>query len=251
MLPSTPTLALEIPKAYSMPAASPLYRPPPFKFQDCRMATIIFKTTAETLKRLVPAPLKPNPDQLISVYYGLFHDAEPAVFDWKEVGLVVPVTHGDTSGLYFTHMYQDTDSIAIAREIWGFPTKEAVITITEASGEFSTVVSRQGATLLKATMRPEIRVEEVPPTHTETFFNLKLIPSVKRGAPPDVLQLTATPVVQQATELHTGPGTLQLGTSPEDQLGDIPVLEVVSAQFEVMGQTLDCGEVAFDYLAHH
>ncbi len=252
MLPPSPTVELEMPMVYSMPAASPLYPPPPFKYVGNRQATILFKTTAETLKRLVPAPLKPNPDQLIGVYSGLLAVTEPFPFTYHEVGVIVPVTHSAMAGLFFTHLYLDTATgIAAGREIWGFPKKEADITFTEAGGVVSTVVSRLGATLMKATVRPVIRVEVVPPNPYQYFYNLKAIPSVKRGAPPDVLQLTAVPYVHQTTELHQGPGTLDLGNSPQDLLADIPILEVAGAQFEVYDMTLDYGEVVVDYLAHH
>ncbi len=252
MFPPPPNLELEVPKVFSMPAASPLYPPPPFKYVGNRQATILFKTTAETLERLVPAPLKPNPDQFIGVYYGLLTVAEPLSFPYKEVGVIVPVTHGAAAGMFVTHMYLDTTTgIAAGREIWGFPKKDADITITEAGGEFSTVVSRMGATLIKATVHPAVRVEVAPPNPYQYLYTLKVIPSVKRGAPPDVLQLTAVPFGKQTSELHQGPGTLELANSPYDQLADIPILEVAGAQFEVFDMTLDYGEVVVDYLAHH
>lgn len=252
MSPSTPTLELAIPKVYSMPAASPMFPSPPFKYQGCRQATVLFKTTAEALTRLVPAPLQPNPDQLIGVYYSLLTVREPAVTTYKEVGTLIPVVLGKIFGLYTAHMYLDTTvGIVCGREIWGFPKKEAEISFTEDGGAVATVVSRNGAPLIKASMRPEIAVKDIPPNPYQAMFTLKVIPSVKRDAPPDVLQLTSTPVVRQVAELHTGPATIELSSSPLDQLGDVPVLEVAGAQFEVFDMTLDYGEVAVDYLAPH
>jgi acetoacetate decarboxylase len=254
MVQSIPPLEREmkVPQVFSMPAASPMFAPPPYEYQGNRQATIMFKTSPETLARLVPAPLQPNPEHIMGIYYGLLTIRPPSAMSYKEVGIFVPVAYGEAPGLYVAFLYLDTTvGIVCGREMWGFPKKDASITMTEERGEVSTVVSRFGFPLIKATMRPEARAEVIPAPYYQALFTLKVIPSIKRGAPPDVLQLTSTAVLWQTTELHTGPGTLELSTSPLDPLGDIPILGMAGARFEIYDMTLDYGEVAVDYLALH
>jgi acetoacetate decarboxylase len=244
------TRALEIPKVYSMPAASPMYPPPPYQYRGNRWATVFFRSSPEALDRLVPAPLQPNPDCIVAFYFALISMKVPIEFGYKEVGILVPVAHGETQGLYCAYMYLDTVApIVVGREIWGFPKKEASIALTEEGGEVSVVVSHFGFPLIKAAMRPETRIEVIPESPYQAFFNLKVIPSARRNAPPDVLQLTSMPHCVQTSELYQGPGTLEFGPHPFEPLGNIPILEIVGAQLEVQDMMLDYGEIAIDYLA--
>ena len=82
------------------------------------------------------------------------------------------------------------------------------------------------------------------------IFNVKLIPSVEKNAPPDVLQLTATTLGNpKFRELRPGVGTLEFGSTAADPLGGIPVLEILRAACYEYGFILDYGEVVYDYLA--
>ena len=246
------TLVIEIPQARSMPATAMAYPLPPISYRGNRQVTIMFKTSPEVLANLVPAPLQPNPDQLLAFYSALMHVTAPMEWTYKEVGLLVPVSYNGRPGNYFVCLYLDTvEGILAGREIWGFPKQQAEITYAEAEGGVTTSGERMGFPLFKASMRLETQLTEIPPSPPGPFFNLKIIPSVKRDAPPDVLQLTATEFVPETTELYVGPATLEFGDSPFDHLNDIPILGLASAQFTVYSATLDYGEVVLDYLDLH
>jgi acetoacetate decarboxylase len=49
---------------FSMPRVAPLYEAPPYLYQGNRSINILFRTTPETLRGLVPTPLVSNPDSL-------------------------------------------------------------------------------------------------------------------------------------------------------------------------------------------
>jgi len=70
----------------------------------------------------------------------------------------------------------------------------------------------------------------------------------KKGAPPDVMQLTSTTL--ENVKVHgeyTGKATLEFGTSPADPLHRIPIKEVVGGSYENVDFTLTFGEVVHDY----
>jgi acetoacetate decarboxylase len=81
-------------------------------------------------------------------------------------------------------------------------------------------------------------------------FNMKLIPSVKKNAPPDVMQLTSMiPRDAEMTKLLSGEAKLVLGSTPSSPLGKIPVRKITSCLYTESGFVLDYGEVVHDYLA--
>jgi acetoacetate decarboxylase len=80
------------------------------------------------------------------------------------------------------------------------------------------------------------------------WFNLKLIPSVKRNAPPDVMQLTSTLIESGTHELYTGSVKLNLGSSVSDPLAGIPVVEILEGRYSIDDLTLGYGEIIYDYL---
>lgn len=237
---------------YSMPSSSPLYMEPPYYYKGSRVVTIMFRTTSEALQQLVPEPLIPNPDDLAFVYFGEFKVDSPWKTTYREVGIGTPAIFGKTVGSYLIYLYLDPAlAIVPGREIWGWPKKDAEITFTVENHLFSTRVVRNGFTLLSASVDAAERVEPLPVQPDMPSFNLKLIPSVKKNNPPDVLQLTSAIVLSEKQELNRGQASLSLASSPADDLGAIPVVEIISGEQCVENATLDCGDVLFDYLAEN
>jgi acetoacetate decarboxylase len=232
---------------YSMPSAAPLYPEPPFHYENNRVINILFRTAPAILQELVPAPLTPNPDNLAFIYIGVFNVPQKAVY--KEAGIGIPAFFGETIGSYLVYLYLDPAlAIIPGREIWGWPKKDANITFTEENGVFSASVSRDGTTLIRASVNASENVDPIPDQPSTPSFNLKLIPSVRKNHPPDVLQLTTTQVVSRKKELHRGPATLAFNSTVEDPLGNIPVIEILSGEQSIEDMSLDCGDVLYDYL---
>jgi len=212
----------------------------------------LFKTKPEILRELVPEPLVPNPDNLIFVYIGILNVGDPPTFSYKEMGIGVPVSLSGNAGNYCPYMYLDKAIPIIAgREIYGFPKKDAYIKIIEEKERVVAKMVRAGTTILNAMVQLSEQVEPIPdPEHPNLpWFNLKLIPSIKKDAPPDVKQLTSTTLSGNVVkEEYTGETTLEFGSSPYDPLGQIEVAEIVYGSFYVSDFILGYGEVVYDYL---
>jgi acetoacetate decarboxylase len=232
---------------YSMPSTAPLYPEPPFHYENNTVISIVFRTAPETLQELVPAPLRPNPDHLAFIYVGVFN--VPGKATYREAGVGIPAFFGETFGSYLVYLYLDPAlAIIPGREIWGWPKKDAEITFTEEQRTFHASVIREGVTLIRASVNASERVEPIPDQPDTPSFNLKLIPSVKKNHPPDILQLTSTTVSSRKKELYRGPATLAFTSATADPLGNIPVLEIISGEQSIEDMSLDCGDVLFDYL---
>jgi acetoacetate decarboxylase len=245
-------------KGYSMPFTAPLYGSPPLKYSDSKIVTVVFKTSPQVLRKMVPQPLVPNPQGLMFAYTSslnvLAHQSGEFSFpgaNYFEVVLGIPVRFDQTGGNYCVVMYLDktVTGVSFGREIWGYPKKGANITFVEEGGKVSTTVERFGTTIMKLSFERTQRVEPVPPRPGTPTFNLKFIPSIRKDAPPDVMQLTSNVSEFNRKELWRGKGSVEFGSLSADPLGDIPVLEIVAAEYAIAEGSLGFGEVVHDYLA--
>ena len=238
-----------------MPGLFPLYSAPPFEFRDNRIMIVIFKTAPEVLRELVPEPLLPNPLNLMFVYIGSLNikDANAGRFNYLEAGIGIPVVFSKTMtpGNYAVCLYlNEAMPIVGGREIFGWPKKDGKLTFTEKDGEIMGRVERLGKVLVSLSGKRQKKVEPGPQQPQLPWILQKIIPSARKDAPPDVWQLVSTLNVNTVTnELWNCTAKLEFGTGPQDPLGKIKVLEIVSAQFSVGDFDMDYGEVIHDYLA--
>jgi acetoacetate decarboxylase len=240
---------LEIPRGYSMPEAWPTFTTPPYAYENNEIAIITFKTSPEALRSLVPEPLTPNPMGMAIVYLGRLNITKPVALSYLEAGIIIPSIFKGKLGSYVTIMYLDKALPIIAgREIFGFAKKDAAITFSREGGKVSGRVTRDGIDLITLSVDGMERLEKIPTQPKIPWYTLKIIPSIIKGAPPDVKQLVSVPPGSQAKEYYSGKGNLVLKSSDLDPLGKIPILEILNIGFSVEDLILDHGEVLLDYL---
>lgn len=239
-----------------MPQIGPAYGDPPRTYHDSQIVSITFKTTPQALRKLVPKPMEPNTDGIITLYFGHFNapDYDRGNFhfpgeSYEETGLVAPVSLFKEGGGYSLFLYLNKFTPAISgREIWGFPKKDADIAMTEEGGKITFTVNRLGVAIMKATFRKTAKVDKIPARPARARYNLKYIPSAMRNAPPDVMQIVSYKQDSKIKELYNGEATLEFGSTPVDPLGEIPVVKIVRAEYMVVDGGVDYGEVLYDYL---
>jgi len=227
------------------------YGAPPYRYEGSQLVSITFETSPEILQALVPEPLAVDAGNLMSITIGLQKIVEPRPTDYYEAYISIPVFHAGTKGSYLPILYLDKAiPIVGGREIWGFSKVDAEIHLEEADGKIHARVRQDGITLIDAVMG--LGEQLIPPKDSpgKPVFNVKLIPSVKKDAPPDVMQLTSmTPRDTKVTKLRSGEATLVFGSTPSSPLGKIPVRKITSCLYTESGFVLDYGEVVYDYLA--
>lgn len=249
----SPSEAQEIKKGYTMPNAAPLYSPPPVQFRDNKIISILFKTTPEVLQALVPEPLVPNPGNLMFIYVGELNIVDPigGKYSYLEAGIGAPVTFSKTSGNYAIYLYLDKAlPIVGGREIWGWPKKDAQISFTVQDGKINAKLERFGAPIITVTSTLLKKIDPIPSQPELPWFNLKIIPSVKKNSTPDVMQLTsAINTGSKTNELYNCKASVKFGSSPMDPLGNIEIVKVMGAQYRISDFVMNYGEVLHDYLA--
>lgn len=230
---------------------APAFPDPPYQFKGNRIAVLVFKTTPEALQKLVPKPLMPLPTNLIFIYFSKLTVVYGSItYPYLEVAIGVPVMHQGMIAYFYPVLYLDkTMAITIGREIWGYHKKGGNITFNIKGAKITGTLDRLGTRLINFNFTIG---EKLPPDTPQPNFPpycLKIIPSVEKGAPPDVKQITSTVIRdKKVLELYKGTGTLEFKSGEFDPLGDIPVLEIISGSYSVGDFVFDYGKVIHDYL---
>jgi acetoacetate decarboxylase len=235
---------------YTIPAVAPAYGRPPYAYRGCPQLVVPFIAAPGTTRRLVPEPLVPNPDDLMFVMIGRMLSDEFG--SNSEVFIAVPSRYGEMTGNFAVALYLDDDAaIASGREVWGWPKKAAEFRLDERDGVVTTVVTRGGADIVTARLHVEGPGDAASLGVEPTWFNLKLIPSVVQGAPPDVMQITSTRLANvRIDDVRVGAATVAFGNAAGDRLADLIRVEraLPGAHFR-FGCDLTLGDVVHDYLA--
>jgi acetoacetate decarboxylase len=142
----------------STPLLSPLYPGPPYHYVDAKLFLALFNPTEESIRKLLPSPLRPSQMPLAGLLFAEQPCKETGTF--MESGMLVqcmfdnPETKVEEVGVYFCYNYVDSDiAQAAGREIWGYPRKRAEISLNWKKDTLTATTKRDGITLLKATCR--------------------------------------------------------------------------------------------------
>ncbi|MDQ7783957.1 MAG: acetoacetate decarboxylase family protein [Desulfomonilaceae bacterium] len=235
---------------FTVPRTAPLYQAPPWEYRDNRAIVIVFETTPDILTELVPEPLVPHALNYAFAYIGRYNLESPSKLTYHEAGIGIPSSYETTQGKFAAFIYSDkVMPLAAGREIWGSPKKDAVIQFKEDGKRVTATVSRGGRAVMRATLSKDRKLDPKMGWPEAPWFSLKLVPSVEKDARPAVMQITSTTVRDRFKELYAGKATLEFDSTPDDPLGKMKVLGLVSAQFAVYDFDIGYGEILHDYLA--
>jgi acetoacetate decarboxylase len=227
-----------------------MYGAPPYAFEGNRTISMSFTTSPDVLRELVPEPLVPNGDNLMSLVINRLRVVQPGEFSYNEALLSIPVSYGESTGHYSPVLYLDKAlGIVSGREIWGYSKIDADIDIVENEDSLTAQVTREGTTLIDVTFELGPVALPITTLPDARYFNLKAIPSAASGTPYDVKQITSSVIRDyEIQKLTPGKGQITFGTSPTDPLGNIPVISIQDANFLVYNSVLDYDGILYDYL---
>lgn len=238
-------------KGTMLSSENPFYGTPPYTFEKSQYYTIALKTSPEVIRELVPEPLDPGSDDIVQISFCKHHVVSPLKFDYYEVFFSIPVSFKGITGIYMPILYLDrVEGILPGREIWGYNKVGADIRFKEEEGVVKIEVIHLEKTIISTTIN--LGMVLPPPQRPEesNIFNLKVIPSVQKDAPPDVKQLTLGKVEGWKTHLfRPGKGSLEFAANDFNPLDQIPVMKVLFAAYTENSFMLDHGMVVHDYLS--
>jgi acetoacetate decarboxylase len=242
----------EILKLPSMPAASPSYPHPPFRFVDREYMIIAYESDAAAIRAAVPEPLVPDPSN--QVYYEWIRMPDSSGFgDYTESGVVIPCSYKGEACNFVAQMYLDDDPpIAAGREIWGFPKKYAHPKLEIFEDTLTGTLVYAGQSVAMGTMAYKYESHARNPAKTmaslgKMQINLKLIPDV--DGKPAIAQLVAYNLTEITVKgSWSSPARLHLVPHVNAPVADLPVRRVVGGRHFIADLTLPGGRVLLDYL---
>ena len=243
----------EILQVPSMPAFSPSYPRGPYRFLRREYLIITYETDAEALRRALPEPLEPHPENL--VYYEWMKMPDSSGFgDYEESGSGAIATYNGEACNFSIQMYLDDEPpITAGREIWGFPKKWGVPRLKVMKDTLTGTLHYDEERVAMGTMTYkhkslENELDTVKAGLGRLNVNLKLLPDVT-GAP-KVAQLVGYRL-ENITVHGAWDGEARLDLIPHVncRVADLPVKRIVGGRHMVVDFTLPYGQVLHDYLA--
>jgi acetoacetate decarboxylase len=243
----------EINNAFSMPAASPAYPEPPYRFINREFFIITYETDMDELRKVVPEPLE-IPEPIVKYEFIKMPDSS-GLGSYTESGQVIPVIYKGQKGQYVLSMFLDNEpAIAAGREIWGYPKKLAspwlgVDPVSKDTlvgrlkyGEVDVAIGTMGYKFKALDTKPiEIAMAKTP------IFMLKIIPTPDgKTAIRQLVKVELTDVTVKGA--WTGPADLQLFRHAMAPVANLPIKRIISGTHIISDLTLQKGEVAYDYL---
>ncbi len=205
----------------SMPISAPLYNfkhNEKFLYPNAKFLMVSFSVAAESVKNLVPSPLKitnypmiicfiasyeksvlsSSPDALTS--WGSYNEAATLI----EVKLKTDETR--VKGWYCNSIFVDNDAaMAAGREIYGFPKKIAEISLLDDETRKIGIVKRHNIEIMKLEVEPQKTIDELP-----SGTVIKAI-TLKHFINPECNAIELSEFV--ATDLEFNPKIIEMGTA--------------------------------------
>ena len=236
----------------SMPAASPSYPLPPFRFVNREYMIVIYESDPDAIRAALPEPLVP--DKSNQVFYEWIRMPDSSGFgDYTESGVVIPCSFNGTPASFVSQMYLDDDPpIAAGREIWGFPKKLASPKLELVKDTLTGTLDYAGQRVAMGTMVYKHENQSRHPAKTRAALGklqvmLKLIPDV--DGKPKIAQLVGLYITEIAVKgSWSGPARLHLVPHVNAPVADLPVRRVVSGRHFLADLTLPGGQVLVDYM---
>jgi len=198
-------------------------------FLATRNLTVVFETTPEVVRELLPPPLEPTPEPLGSAWVGEIGNSN-SVGPFLGAALYVRARYGDIIGNYCITMPMSTpEAVTFGRELYGEPKKLANI-IFERQGEHVWGYAERHEVRFLS-MRGRMTGAAATGRRETSTFHFKFTPradGIGFDSPPQLIHVTGdtnTKVGQR------GRGELVFRDSPHDPVSDIPVRQVVEAVY--------------------
>ena len=198
-------------------------------FFSAQMLTIQYLTKPEIIRHVLPPGLQPTDQPLVTAMVGRWGRSN-CVHAFAGGALYVQAKHKDYVGDYCLAMPMSTDAaIIFGRELFGEPKKQATTTLERKGNTITGSCVRHGKPIisLAATM------EKTESTTESGFvnFHYKYLPkSDGQGLEWDPMLVMAT-FKTKVTLAEKGKGTLTLGNTVHDPLGEIEIVQLLSASY--------------------
>lgn len=219
------------------------------KFVGSEMVAITFRTSPETIKRLIPEPLVSDSTNMVTIVIAL--QKVPEIMNYNEIFISINASYNGKSGGYLPLLYLDRAAPIVAgREIAGFPKVDGEFEIVRLQNKVSAVLYRNGETLLEFSASLQEKSSMINEKAKSIGFVIKEIPSADGSPIPALKRLnTYTSRDSKSYDYQICENVnLKIYASNKNFMPDIPIIEIISAVSFKTDFILDYGNIEYDYL---
>jgi len=241
------------PDHWSAPTEAPLSPPFPFTFRCVEVLTLVYRTTAEAVRRMLPPPLEPLSDHVLVHIYNM-GDVE-WLGRYGECNVMIGAElPGRVRGGFSPFLFLNSDGgLAQGREVHGQPKKWANPRIEYRGDLIVGILERNGIDCCTGTMAYKQRRGSLDDLKRDTFdFSINLNYKVLQHITGEtaVRQITSRKLADvNIDECWRGPCTVELRPNAQAPLHRLPIVEELDGYYWKAGFTLVPGEIIHDYLA--
>jgi len=211
------------------------------RFVNGEMLSVDFLSDPAVVAALLPPPLEPADEPLLSAMVGRWQSN--CVGDFSGGAIYVAARHDGIEGRYVLAMWMDGDVPTIyGRDLFGEPKKLAESRLHRRGNEYSAWLERGGVRLLE--LHAQLPTELGPSEGTGVNFNFKARPASNGvGLEEDAILTRATfhSIVRGG---RAGTGALTLLGTVHDPVDELPVVSIAGASYVECDLIASCTSVA-------
>ena len=236
---------------FSTPWDAPMVPPFPFRFRQCEILTLYWRTDPDAMAFLLPPPLEPVSD-VACVHIYKMNDTD-WVGPYMEANVMFGARlPGGAEGAYSPCLVLSSDvGVAHGREVHGQPKKLGNPSLEMRGDLIVGTIERNGIDVLTGTTPfkqvPASKGDLSPWFDFSTNLNLKVIDHI--DGRPAIRQITSRQLTDvNVHEVWRAPGTVELRPNAQLPVFRLPVIEPLEAFFWKADFTLVAGRIVHDYL---
>lgn len=196
-----------------------------------------FRTDPEVYRALLPPPLEPAPEPVVVAGVGRWRSS--CVGDYAGGSIALAALHAGDAGGVAVGMWMDSEvAVAFGREVFGEPKKLGTSGLVREGSRAAGWIDRGGMRLVSIEAEPG---EDTGPAETVRLaFNYRSRTAAGGVGLDGPAVLTRTTFETRLDARFTGTGSVALRSGPHDPAGEIPVLEVLGAEYQVHDLRATC-----------
>lgn len=224
-------------------------------FYDAEMMTVYWETKPEIIKRVLPRPLKPTENPIVTAFIAKYPRTNFGV-SYLESALAVMCQFKGDVGSYILSMPVDNDiAMAGGREFYGYPKKIGQLQFNRSGDKFEGWTERRGTRFLeiKAKLKNTIKEEEARVILDRIGFkeNVLVTYNFKHFPAPDDTLFDYNPrLIRQeiefrpdSIEIAEDDFEIKLKSSTYDPWGEIEVIKKLGAFYTIGNNSMRKGSV--------
>lgn len=224
---------------YTIPQRAPLYQAPPFDYKAFSKVSVFCRVDEAAIRAALPAQFDVRGD--VIEFFIMDVPAGGSLGSYAEGGIVVPMSYqGRPGGHVLYEIVTNDDSMAVGREVWGYPKKMGEVAWNAKDMSVSAKLSRRGTSLIEIDFKADGPSFEKPALQPR--FQTRIIPSPESAAVET--QIIENSLGQSETLRHAfGTAEIKVGGSADDPYSDFQIREIVGAEMIVANFVLAFGKI--------